>query len=145
MELKLTHHSDNDVLVIRVEGRVTSGDSLTAFRQMIRDQVANGRNKIVLDMSGVTYMDSSGLGELAMAFGTVTQMVCAACGTTVFRSEAGGWNKCAQCKSSERQPWGQLRIAAVTGPVKDLLEFSRLNTVLDLRESTEEAVASFTK
>ena len=58
-------------------GKITAGDALTVFRQTIRDEVAKGHNKILLDLKDVSYIDSSGLGELVMALGTVTQTICA--------------------------------------------------------------------
>ena len=143
MDLKLSTRSHKDVLIIDVNGRITSGDAISSFREAIRDQVAKGKDKILLDMSDVTYMDSSGLGELVMALGTVTQMVCASCGATVFRNDSGGWNRCPQCKSAERKPWGQLRLAGVTGPVKDLLQFSKLHSVFQIHDSEADALRSF--
>ena len=76
MEVKVTHR-DPGVSIVVLEGRITAGDALTAFRNQIRDEVAKGHNKILIDLKEVSYIDSSGLGELVLALGTVTQTICA--------------------------------------------------------------------
>ena len=45
-------------------GRITSGDFLAVFREAIRDEVAKGNNKILINLEQVSYIDSSGLGLL---------------------------------------------------------------------------------
>src|SRR5947209_18141208 len=89
MEFKVTTRRADSVFIIDLAGKVTAGDALTVLRQTIRDEVAKGHNKILLNLKDVSYIDSSGLGELIMALGTVTQTICAACGATVFKDEIG--------------------------------------------------------
>ena len=79
MELKVTHR-DPGVSILTLVGRITAGDALAEFRNQIRDEVAKGHNKILIDLKEVSYIDSSGLGELVLALGTVTQTICASCG-----------------------------------------------------------------
>ena len=81
MEFKVTTRRADSVFVIDIAGRITAGDALAALRQTIRDEVAKGHNKMLLNLKDVSYIDSSGLGELIMALGTVTQMICASCGS----------------------------------------------------------------
>src|SRR6266705_6637542 len=100
MEFKVTTRRADSVFVIEIAGRITAGEALAALRQTIRDEVAKGHNKMLLNLKDVSYIDSSGLGELIMALGTVTQTICAACGATVFKDEDGRWEKCPQCKSA---------------------------------------------
>src|SRR4029434_9632075 len=108
---------------------ITAGDALGTLRQAVRDEVANGHHKILLNLKDVSYVDSSGLGELVMALGTVTQTICSSCGVTVFKDEEGVWGPCPQCESKYRKPWGQLKLSNPGRQVTDLLQFTKLATV----------------
>lgn len=145
MEFKLTTRKADTVSVIDIAGKITAGEALQALRQTIRDEVAKGHNKILLNLKDVTYVDSSGLGELVMALGTVTQTICAKCGATVFKDEDGDWDRCAQCESTERKNWGQLKLSNPGRQVTDLLQFTKLYTVFDVHQSEDEALKSFGK
>ena len=143
MEFKLSTRRADSVFIVDLAGRITTGDALAALRQTIRDEVAKGHNKILLNLKDVSYVDSSGLGELIMALGTVTQTICAKCGATVFKDEDGDWDSCPQCESKERKPWGQLKLSNPGRQVTDLLQFTKLYSVFDVHESEEEALTSF--
>jgi len=143
MEFKVTTRRADSVFVIDIAGRITAGDALAALRQTIRDEVAKGHNKMLLNLKDVSYIDSSGLGELIMALGTVTQMICASCGATVFKDDEGNWDPCPQCEGQERKPWGQFKLSNPGRQVTDLLQFTKLYTVFDVYDSEEEALVSF--
>jgi len=143
MDFKLTTRRADSVLIVDLAGKVTAGDALTVLRQTIRDEVAKGHNKILLNLKDVSYIDSSGLGELIMALGTVTQTICAACGATVFKDDDGNWDPCPQCEGKERKPWGQLKLSNPGRQVTDLLQFTKLYSVFDVHASEEEALGSF--
>ena len=141
--MKLAAREVGDVTILDVSGRITAGDGSDRFRQAIRDQVAQGSRKILLNLGDVSYIDSSGLGELVLGHGTVTQNTCANCGATVFQTDQGEWGPCPRCGERDRKPWGCLKLTNLSSQVSELLEFSRLNTVFDIRESEEEALESF--
>ena len=143
MEFKLSTRRADSVFIVDLAGRITTGDALSVFRQTIRDEVAKGHTKILLNLKDVSYIDSSGLGELIMALGTVTQTICGKCGATVFKDDEGNWDPCSQCESQERKPWGQLKLSNPGRQVTDLLQFTKLYSVFDVCESEEEALASF--
>ena len=143
MDFKVTIRRADSVLVVELAGRFTAGDALTSLRQTIRDEVAKGHNRILLNLKDVSYVDSSGLGELIMALGTVTQMICAACGATVFKDDEGNWDACPQCEGKERKPWGELKLSNPGRQVTDLLQFTKLYTVFDVHDSEDEALKSF--
>ena len=143
MEFKLSTRRADSVFIVDLAGRITTGDALSVFRQTIRDEVAKGHTKILLNLKDVSYIDSSGLGELIMALGTVTQTICAKCGATVFKDDEGNWDACAQCESQDRKPWGQLKLSNPGRQVTDLLQFTKLYSVFDVHESEEQALASF--
>ena len=143
MEFKLNKRSADSVLIVDLAGRITAGDALTLLRQTIRDEVAGGHTRILLNLKDVSYVDSSGLGELIMALGTVTQTICAKCGATVFKDDEGNWDPCPQCESTERKSWGELKLSNPGRQVTDLLQFTKLYTVFDVHDSEEDALASF--
>ena len=143
MDFKLAKKKHDSVMILEISGRITAGDALSSLRQTIRDEVASGHHKILLNLKDVSYVDSSGLGELVMALGTVTQTICASCGATVFKDEDGRWGKCPQCKSSERKSWGELKLSNPGRQVQDLLQFTKLHTVFDVHQTEAEALKSF--
>jgi anti-sigma B factor antagonist len=143
MEFKLSTRRADSVFIVDLAGRITTGDALSVFRQTIRDEVAKGHTKILLNLKDVSYIDSSGLGELIMALGTVTQTICGKCGATVFKDDEGNWDACPQCESQDRKPWGELKLSNPGRQVTDLLQFTKLYSVFDVHESEEQALASF--
>jgi len=61
------------VTVVRAEGRLTLSDSNGALKNAILSLVEAGRSRFVLNLAGVPYVDSSGLGEIASAHVTVSR------------------------------------------------------------------------
>ncbi|MBK9170544.1 MAG: STAS domain-containing protein [Bryobacterales bacterium] len=113
MSVKLTTRQVGDVSVVDVAGRITLGEGSSALRDAVRDLLAKDHKKILLNLGDVTYIDSSGIGELVSAFTTVTN---------------GG---------------GQLKLLGLTKRVQDLLQITKLYTVFDVHESEAHAVRSF--
>jgi anti-sigma B factor antagonist len=73
MSLSIQDQEVGDVTVVRVAGRLTLSDSNGAVKSMLNALVEQGRNRFVLNLEGVPYVDSSGLGELASAHVTVSR------------------------------------------------------------------------
>jgi anti-sigma B factor antagonist len=109
----LTSRQVGDVTVLDAAGRITLGEGASMFRDNIRDLIANGHKKILLNLSEVSYIDSSGIGELVSGFTTVTN---------------GG---------------GQLKLVGLSKRIKDLLQITKLYTVFDVYEDEADAVRSF--
>jgi anti-sigma B factor antagonist len=99
--------------VVDVAGRITLGEGSSALRDSVREMVGKGQKKILLNLGEVSYIDSSGIGELVSAFTTVTN---------------GG---------------GQLKLLNLTKRVKDLLQITKLYTVFDVHDSEVTAIRSF--
>jgi len=59
-----------DVIVLHLSGSITLGDGTRKFRKLVRDTLDSGKKNILLNMSEVVYLDSSGLGELVAAYTT---------------------------------------------------------------------------
>ncbi len=113
MSVKLTTRQVGDVTVIDAEGKITLGEGSSMFREAIRDLAAKGSKKLLLNLSEVTYIDSSGIGELVSGFTTVTNH------------------------------GGALKLLKLTKRVKDLLQITKLYTVFEVHEEEASAVRSF--
>jgi anti-sigma B factor antagonist len=113
MSVKLTTRQVGDVTVIDAAGRITLGEGASAFRDLIRDLSAKGDKKLVLNLSEVSYIDSSGIGELVSGFTTVTNH------------------------------GGQLKLVGLSKRVKDLLQITKLYTVFEVHDEEAEAIRSF--
>jgi anti-sigma B factor antagonist len=113
MSVKLTNRQVGDVTVIDVAGRITLGEGSSTLRDALRDLVKSDHKKILLNLKDVTYIDSSGIGELVSAYTTITNQ--------------GGY----------------LKLLSLTHRVKDLLQITKLYTVFDVHEDEAHAVRSF--
>ena len=100
------------VVVMRPAGRLDASVS-AAFRQRVAETVGSRSNRIVVDLQGVTFLDSSGLGALISALKTA------------------------------RQHAGDLRIAAPNEQARVILELTSLDKVLRPYGSVQEALASY--
>ena len=113
MSVKLTTRQVGDVTVVDAAGRITLGDGATTFRDTVRDLSAAGHKKMLLNLAEVSYIDSSGIGEMVSAFTTVTNQ------------------------------GGQMKLLNLTKRVKDLLQITKLYTVFDVYDDEPEAVRKF--
>ncbi len=113
MSVKLTTRQVGDVTVVDAAGRITLGEGASVFRDSVRDLVAKGNKKLLINLSEVSYIDSSGIGEMVSGFTTVTN---------------GG---------------GQLKLVGLSKRVKDLLQITKLYTVFEAFDDETEAVRSF--
>ncbi|MBV8707060.1 MAG: STAS domain-containing protein [Acidobacteriaceae bacterium] len=113
MSVKLTSRQVGDVTVVDAAGRITLGEGASAFREKIRELVNNNSKKILLNLGDVSYIDSSGIGELVSGFTTVTNS------------------------------GGQLKLVGLSKRVKDLLQITKLYTVFEAFDDEAQAVRSF--
>jgi len=102
-----------DVTVVDVAGRITLGEGSSALRDTLKEIVGKGQKNILLNLGEVSYIDSSGIGELVSGFTTVTN--------------AGG----------------KLKLLNLNKRVKDLLQITKLYTVFDVHEDEAHAIRSF--
>jgi anti-sigma B factor antagonist len=113
VSVKLTTRQVGDVTVIDATGRITLGEGASTFRDTIRDLATKGDKKLLVNLSDVSYIDSSGIGEMVSGFTTVTNH------------------------------GGQLKLLGLTKRVKDLLQITKLYTVFEVFEDEGAAVRSF--
>lgn len=109
----MTSRQVGDVTVIDAAGRITLGEGASSLRDAIRDLSTKGNKKILLNLSEVNYIDSSGIGEMVSGFTSVTN--------------AGG----------------QLKLLGLSKRVKDLLQITKLYTVFEVFDDEAAAVRSF--
>src|SRR5690242_2551294 len=113
--MKATVRQVDPVTVVDISGRITLGEGCSQLRDLIRDQVSKGHKKVLLNLADVTYIDSSGIGELVSAFTAVSNQ------------------------------GGQLKLLNLTKKVHDLLQITKLYTVFDVHDDEAKAITSFDK
>jgi len=72
MSLKTSTDVQSNVAIVRLVGNITLGEASSELRDAVRQTLAAGHNAILLDLGGVSYIDSAGLGELVGCHATVT-------------------------------------------------------------------------
>lgn len=113
MSLTIATRQSGDVTVLDVAGRIQLGEGAISLRNALRELLEKNHNRILLNLGEVTYMDSSGIGELVAAFTTVTNR------------------------------GGQVKLLNLTKRMKDLLQITKLYTVFDVHDSEASALRSF--
>jgi anti-sigma B factor antagonist len=113
--MKASSRRVDGVTILDLSGRITLGEGSVVLRDQIRDLIGKGEKKILLNLGDVTYIDSSGIGELVSAFTTV-------------RNQAG-----------------ELKLLNLTKKVHDLLQITKLYTVFDVKDDEASAIKAFSK
>src|SRR4026209_2459455 len=112
-ELNISERQAGDITVLDMDGRITIGEGSVALRSAIRRLLEEGKKKILLNLAGVGYIDSSGIVELVSSFTAINK------------------------------DGGQLKLLSLTQKLQDLLTITKLLTVFDVYESESEALSSF--
>lgn len=113
MSLKAVSREVGGVTVIDLDGRITLGDGSALLRDLIRENLNKGHKKMVLNLEAISYLDSTGLGELVSGYR--------------FVKSAGG----------------ELKLLNLNKKVSDLLQVTKLYTVFDIHNDETQAIASF--
>jgi anti-sigma B factor antagonist len=103
----------NDVTILDLKGKMTLGEGDELLKDKINTLVQQGQKKIVLNLEGVPYIDSAGLGEIVRTYTTVSRQ------------------------------GGKLKLLNLTKRIQDLLAITKLLTVFETHDSEQEAVRSF--
>ena len=112
-ELNISERQAGDVTILDMSGKVTIGEGSVALRNTIRRLLGEGKKSILLNLSDVGYIDSSGIGELVSSF-------------TAVNKESGS-----------------LKLLKLTQKIQDLLAITKLLTVFDTFDDEGEALASY--
>lgn len=113
MTMKANNRQVNGVTIVDMSGRITLGEGSVILRDSIKDLIGKGQKKILLNLGDVSYIDSSGIGELVSAF------------------------------TSVRNQGGELKLLKLTKKVHDLLQITKLYTVFDIKDDEADAIRSF--
>lgn len=115
MSVKISTRQVDGVTILDMSGRITLGEGSVQLRDAVRDLLSKGQKHILLNLGDVTYIDSSGIGELVSAFTTA------------------------------KNQGGELKLLNLTRKVHDLLQITKLYTVFDVKDDEASAIASFKK
>jgi anti-sigma B factor antagonist len=113
--LKMTSREVDGVIVIALNGRIVLGEESNALREKAKALVAEGKKKVVLNMDGITFIDSAGLGTLVAAH------------------------------HSAKGQGASLRLCHLGTKFQEVLQITKLMTIFDVYNTEAEAVASFSK
>jgi anti-sigma B factor antagonist len=102
-----------DVRIVELSGKITIGSGDVKIRELIDESLAAGKKNIVLDLAGVSTIDSSGIGEMVACYTTVTKK------------------------------GGHLKLLRLSPKINDILQVTQLITVFDVFDDEAEAVRSF--
>ena len=115
MSMKASTRQIDGVTIVDLSGRITLGEGSVILRDTVKDLLGKGQKKILLNLGDVSYIDSSGIGELVSAF------------------------------TSVRNQGGELKLLHLTKKVHDLLQITKLYTVFDVQDDEAAAVKAFNK
>jgi anti-sigma B factor antagonist len=113
MSFRATSRELGEVTVIDMDGRITLGEGSALLRDLVQAKLSAGQKKIVLNLAGIIYIDSTGLGELVSAY-------------RLIKSQGG-----------------ELKLLNLNKKVTDLLQITKLYTVFDIHNQEDRAIASF--
>jgi len=111
--MKFEINDVGDVRVLKLSGKITIGTGDVKLRELINGALGDGRKKILLDLAGVSTIDSSGIGEMVACYATVTNNA------------------------------GQLKLLRLSPKINDILQVTQLITVFDVFDDEQEALVSF--
>ena len=111
--MKIGRREEGSVTVIEPKGKITIGEGDVILREEISKLLGDNKKQLVLDLSGVSYMDSAGVGELVSVY------------------------------TSVKNRGGELKLACLTKKIKDLLQITQLMTIFDTYDDVSQAVHSF--
>jgi anti-sigma B factor antagonist len=112
-QLNIKDRQAGDVTILDLSGKITIGEGSVQLREAVRKLLDEGKKKILLNLGDVSYVDSSGIGELVSSYTTTNNN------------------------------GGQLKLLNLTKKIQDLLMITKLLTVFETHDSEEAAVASF--
>jgi len=111
--MKSSNRDAGDIRVIELSGKITIGAGDVKIRELIEQALEDGKNDVILDLGGVTAIDTSGIGEMVACYTTVTKR------------------------------GGHLKLMHLSPKITDILQVTQLITVFDVFDDEREALGSF--
>jgi anti-sigma B factor antagonist len=112
-ELEIKERQAGDVTILDLSGSIRIGEGAIALRDAVRKLISEDKKRVLLNLRGVSYMDSSGVGELIANY------------------------------TSLSRDGGQLKLLNLTDKIQSLLVITKLLTVFDTYDNEAEALSSF--
>jgi anti-sigma B factor antagonist len=112
-QLTINQRQEGDVTILDLSGKITIGEGSVQLREAVRGLLDSGKKEILLNLGDVSYVDSSGIGELVSSYTTCSNQ------------------------------GGHLKLLNLTKKIQDLLMITKLLTVFQTFEREQDAVASF--
>jgi len=113
MGMTIQSRMTDGVTFLDVSGQITMGEGSVVLRDRVRDEIASGKQRIIINLADVSYIDSSGLGELTGAFTTA------------------------------KNRGVILKLLNLTKRLHELMQITKLYTVFDVYDDEEAAIKSF--
>lgn len=113
MSLAIRTRKSGEVTIVDVAGRIQLGEGAVSLRNALRDLAAGNETKVLLNLGEVSYIDSSGMGELVAGFTSIANR------------------------------GGQLKLLKLTKRIQDLLQITKLYTVFEVYDEETAALRSF--
>src|SRR5208337_2823907 len=113
MALQFVENEVSGVTVLELSGRITLGEESNQLRTKIKDLLAQGKKRLVLDLGNVSYIDSAGLGTLVAGY------------------------------TSAQSQGANMKLANLTKRFREQLNITKLVTVFDVYNSDADAITSF--
>lgn len=111
--MKITQRDHQGITILYPEGKITLGDGDQELGEAVRSVLEAGSRRIILNLSKVSYLDSSGVGELV------------------------------GCYTSIKNKGGELRICGMNSRIFNLITMTSLHSVFDVKETEEESLVGF--
>lgn len=111
--IEITEHSENNILILDINGRIVFGEGSVVLHRILREIVERGEKNLLLNFLNVNYIDSSGLGELVGGYITMKKI------------------------------GGEIKLFNLTPNVLELMELTRLYKVFEIYTNRQEAINSF--
>jgi anti-sigma B factor antagonist len=113
--MQIEERSVGDVMILDLKGKMTLGEGDELLRDKINSLIHQGQKKLLLNLEGVPYIDSAGLGEIVRTYTTVSRQ------------------------------GGSLKLVNLTKRITDLLSITKLLTVFETFDTEKDAISSFQK
>ena len=111
--MNITSRKQSDVTILSPEGKITLGDGDQELGEAVRQALEEGARKMIINFTKVTYLDSSGVGELV------------------------------GCYTSIKNRGGELRICGMNSRIFGLIKMTSLHSVFEVKDTEEESLAGF--
>jgi anti-sigma B factor antagonist len=111
--MKVNVRSEGDISVVDLSGKITIGEGDVVLRETVENLLKEGKSKLLLNLSRISYMDSAGIGELVA------------------------------CYKRSRDKGGHLKLLNPSGKVYDLLQLTKLEEIFETYRDEGEAIQSF--